>query len=63
MLTDTSRMPFGIHKDKQLKNVPAKHLLFLLENNICYGELKDYIVARKEKLKQEVRQDNQMKYR
>lgn len=42
-MTDKSIMPFGIHKGKQLDQVPNKDLLWLYENNKCYGELKEYI--------------------
>ena len=36
-------MPFGIHKGKQLDQIPDSYLLWLYENNKCSGELKEYI--------------------
>ncbi len=42
-MTDKSIMPFGIHKGKQLEQVPDEYLIWLYENNKCYGELKEYI--------------------
>lgn len=44
MLTDESLMPFGVHKDEKMANVPAKYLLFLYDNNKCTSQVKDYIV-------------------
>lgn len=42
-MTDKSIMPFGQHKGKQLDQIPDEYLLWLYENNKCYGELKEYI--------------------
>lgn len=36
-------MPFGIHKGKEMANVPASYLLWLYENNKCGGDVKAYI--------------------
>lgn len=43
--TDETVMPFGVHKGKQLADVPASYLLWLHENNKCTPELKQYIEA------------------
>jgi len=54
-LTDSSLMPFGVHKDKQLVDVPAQYLLWLLNTGLKDGNLKDYILDVKSALEQEVR--------
>lgn len=33
-LTDKSPMPFGVHKGKLIKNVPASYLLWLWNNGV-----------------------------
>lgn len=43
ILTDESLMPWGKYKGYQMINVPAKYLLYMYENNKCYGSVKDYI--------------------
>lgn len=53
MLTDESPMPFGIHKDEKMANVPAKYLLWLYENNKCTSQVKDYIVENLDVIKLE----------
>ena len=53
--TDTSLMPFGLHKDKKMINVPAHYLLWLYETNKCSGELKEYIIDNLDVLKEEMR--------
>ena len=42
-MTDESIMPFGKYKGQQMADVPAPYLLWLYENNKCYGEVKQYI--------------------
>ena len=42
-MNDDSLLPFGEHKGKRLIDVPAVFLLFLYDNETCYGELKEYI--------------------
>lgn len=39
MLTDESKMPYGVHKDKNMADVPASYLLWLYENNKCSGDV------------------------
>lgn len=55
MFNDNSIMPFGIHKDKTMTNVPADYLLYLLRENKCSGEVKQYIEENKEVLEIEVK--------
>ncbi len=52
-LTDTSPMPFGKFKGDKMENVPAKYLLWLYNNNKCFGLVKDYIIDNLQVLEQE----------
>ena len=52
-LTDTSPMPFGKFKGDKMENVPAKYLLWLYNNNKCFGQVKDYIIDNLQVLEQE----------
>lgn len=54
-MTDTDKMPWGIHQGKAMINVPAKYLLWLLANNKCAGEVKAYIIYNREVLEHEVK--------
>jgi len=42
-MTDESVMPFGKYKGDPIGTVPASYLLWLYEENKCYGEVKQYI--------------------
>lgn len=44
MLTDNDPMLFGIHKGKAMANVPDDYLIYLLNNNKCNDEIKEYIL-------------------
>jgi uncharacterized protein (DUF3820 family) len=46
-------MPFGIHKDKKLANVPADYLMWLYNENKLTQPLKLYIEEHLEILKAE----------
>lgn len=52
--TDESLMPFGIHKGKQLADVPAYYLLWLHENNRS-GQIATYINENMQVIKAEVK--------
>jgi uncharacterized protein (DUF3820 family) len=52
---DKSPMPYGIHKGEKMANVPAAYLLWLLDNNRCSGEVKNYIQKNKNVLQAEVK--------
>lgn len=61
---DNSLMPgHGIHAGKKLANVPPSYLLFLWENEKCFGALKDYIKNNLEVIKAEVKRNNKEKFR
>ena len=51
-MTDESIMPFGKYKGQKLANVPASYLLWLYDNNKCFGELKKYIEENMDALRQ-----------
>jgi uncharacterized protein (DUF3820 family) len=55
-LTDNDTMPWGKHAGTKMANVPAKYLLWLYENNKCYGEVKTYIQDNLEVIKKEAKQ-------
>lgn len=43
-MDDNSIMPFGKHKGKILKDVPDEYLLYIYEEDIAKGDLKEYII-------------------
>ena len=51
---DTDIMPFGMHKGKKLANVPASYLIWLFENDKCFGQLLNYIRNNEDALRQEM---------
>lgn len=52
-LQDTDPMPWGKYAGEKMANIPAGYLLFLLENNKCSGDVKEYILENKETLESE----------
>ena len=42
-LTDESPMPYGQHAGKKMKDVPAKDLLWLADNDKCSKSVRAYI--------------------
>ena len=56
-LTDDSIMPFGLHKDKKMANVPATYLLYIFEKGwIKDPGVKQYVVDNLDGLRQEAKQ-------
>lgn len=55
VLTDNSKMPYGIHKDKAMIEVPADYLIWIYENDKCSASVKAYIVANMDVLKSQVK--------
>jgi uncharacterized protein (DUF3820 family) len=53
-MDDYSKMPYGIHKDKQMVDVPEDYLLWLYENNRCSGEVKKYIEENLDTIKKQI---------
>jgi uncharacterized protein (DUF3820 family) len=49
-MNDNSIMPFGKYKGEKMINVPASYLLWLLESDKCYGDVRKYIEENKEVL-------------
>lgn len=60
-MDDKSIMPFGKHKGKTLENVPGYYLLYIYENNMCYGELYAYIKDNLDVIKAQIIYDNKSK--
>ena len=42
-LTHDTIMWFGIYKGKRLKDIPDEYFIYLLENNISFKGIKNYI--------------------
>jgi len=53
-LTDESLMPYGIHNDKAMANVPASYLLWLWDQGKGSREVTNYIFENLTVLKKEV---------
>ena len=53
-MNDNSLMPFGKYQGEKMANIPASYLLWLFENDKCYGEVKEYIKANLDVLKAEI---------
>lgn len=53
-MDDKSIMPFGKYKGEKMGNVPADYLIWLFENNKCFGDLLGYIRANEVNLRQEI---------
>lgn len=53
-MTDESIMPFGKYQGEKMANVPPSYLLWLYENNKCYGEVRIYIQNNLEVIKSEI---------
>lgn len=43
MITDKDLMPFGKHKGKKIADVPPSYLLWLYDQDLEEGGIKDYI--------------------
>lgn len=55
-MNDYTKLTFGPHEGTALINVPADYLLYLYEENICYGDLKEYIEDNMDAIKLELKQ-------
>lgn len=53
-LNDNDLFTWGKFKGTKLCNVPPDFLLWLLENNKCYGALKNYIMENLDVIKSQV---------
>mgnify|MGYP003396847387 FL=1 len=58
MIADDSLMPWGIHKGRRMEQVPAKYLMWLLDNNKVTGEVRVYILDRLDVLEKQVEEEN-----
>ena len=55
MITDQSKMPWGKYQGEKMANVPADYLLWLLRENKCSGDVKNYILENKWNLEEEIK--------
>jgi uncharacterized protein (DUF3820 family) len=60
-MTDESIMPFGKYKGEKLANVPPDYLIWLYDNNKCFGEIKKYIADNMDVLTSEINYKNKSK--
>lgn len=51
-MNDDTPMPFGIHAGNRLADVPDAYLLWLYDNNKCFGALRAYIVDNLDAIRQ-----------
>jgi len=60
-MTDESIMPFGKYKGEKMANIPPDYLLWLYENDKCYGEIKTYIKDNIDVIKSEIAYEQKKK--
>jgi uncharacterized protein (DUF3820 family) len=53
-MDDNSKMPFGKYKGELMANIPPYYLLWLYENDKCYGDIKNYIKDNLDVIKSEI---------
>lgn len=53
-MTDSDVMPWGKFKGEKIGNVPGDYLIWIYENNKCFGEVKQYIKDNLTVLKTEI---------
>ena len=57
-LEDNSPMPWGVHKDTLMANVPAKYLIWLNESGkLRYPRVKNYIIENLDLLNKEASEE------
>jgi uncharacterized protein (DUF3820 family) len=61
-MDDNSIMPFGKYKGDTMANIPASYLLWLYENNKCYGDVKNYIKENMFVIKEQIAYENKINY-
>ena len=58
-MNNLSVMLFGIHQGKIITSVPADYLVYLYENNKCFGALKNYIINNMDSIKKRAEDEKQ----
>ena len=53
-LTDSSLMLFGKYQGYELKNIPARYMLWIYDNLTLRDDLKEYIDNRRERYLREI---------
>lgn len=54
-MRDNDPMPFGKYKGEKMIDVPAEYLLWLLENDKCSNNVREYIIDVKDVLLEEIK--------
>jgi len=54
-MNDDDLMPYGKYKGMKMSEVPASYLLWLIDNDKCSGDVREYIVDVYDALKTEVK--------
>jgi uncharacterized protein (DUF3820 family) len=60
-MDDNSLMPFGKYKAEKMANIPPEYLLWLYDNDKCYGDVKNYIFKNIDVLNAEINYKNKLK--
>ena len=55
--TDTTLMPFGKYKGKELQDIPASYLLWLYNEDLNHLQLKEHIEDNMEVLEKEIEEN------
>lgn len=53
-MKDTDLMPWGIHKDKPMANVPDSYLFWLYDNGKATGKVLHYIIENLDSIKKNI---------
>jgi len=57
-MEDNDLMPFGVHKGKEMANVPSHYLLWLYEEKKCSGQVKQYIIDNLDVIHSDIKRNN-----
>lgn len=54
-------MPWGKHKGEKMANVPPEYLVWLMDNDKCSGDVRDYINRNWKNLNMEIEYNKKLK--
>ena len=60
-MDDNSIMPYGKYAGIKMANIPPEYLLWLYEENKCYGAVRGYIYENIDVIKAEINTNNKSK--
>lgn len=58
LLRDNSPMPSGKYRGTKMEDVPAEHLIYIYDNDLCSDDVSDYIEDCIEVLNMEINEGN-----